>query len=135
MLYLCSSHLKRSHPISLIVSPAVSCCLSEQIRHNWGNVRPLSLPFSHFSWILCLHFLVRLVHREQHSADHPASSSATSSGALFLSVVRVELIKHRVCDDNCSLHFTYGSICRRLFSNLLHTGRSVVRKCASQAAN
>lgn len=38
-------------------------------------------------------------------------------------------------DDYCPLHSTYISICGRLFSNLLQTGRSAVRKCASQAAN
>lgn len=64
--------------------------------------------------------------------SHP---EAQYSAASSISGDMVVLIKHGIHNDSSSVLSTYISICRRLFSNLLHTGRSAMRKWSSQAAN
>lgn len=124
-----------------ILDPSVSCCLSEKITRHWGEMydrfRSTCRHVSHFFFFFFF-FFDRLdsIFFAQTLAGTP------SAGHPWGSFLPVRLWCHSCVseggewrDDYCPLHYTYISICGRLFSNLLQTGRSAVRKCASQAAN
>lgn len=109
-----------------ILNPSVSCCLSEQMRLQWGEAGPLSeacSPLFLKGLALCLHLW-----SNSCRSSFCQSSTGLLHGSfllpLFISGVIVVLIKRGVCNDYCLLHSTYISICRRLFSNLLRRGRS-----------
>lgn len=111
-----------------------AACLTGEIRLCWQNEFLFTtgqFPSSNFS--KRFNFFVLFFGRTQER--RLSVIQRLSIQQLPPSLVTWLLIKHGIHNDSSSVLSTYISICRRLFSNLLHTGRSAMRKWSSQAAN